>query len=129
MPLHPQAKAFLAGTEASGPPPLHELSPEEARAATGMITELVGAGPRVATVKDFTIATTAGEIGGRRYEPDVCEHRQVDRVLVREGAAVERDDPVLDETGARIQVAEKSPSGVTPRGGTPLVDRAAGRRN
>lgn len=118
MPLHPQAKAFLAGIEASGAPPLHELSPEEARAATGMITELVGAGPRVATVEDFTIATTAGEIGGRRYEPDVCEHRQVDRVPVREGAAVERDDPVLDEPGARIQVAEKSPSGVTPRHGT-----------
>ena len=70
MPLHPQAKAFLDGIEASGAPPLHELSPEEARAATGMITELVGAGPRVATVEDFTIATTAGEIGTRRYEPE-----------------------------------------------------------
>jgi acetyl esterase len=70
MPLHPQAKAFLAGIEASGAPPLHELSPEEARAATGMITELMGAGPRVATVEDFTIATTAGEIGARHYEPE-----------------------------------------------------------
>ena len=70
MSLHPQAKAFLAGIEASGAPPLHELSPEAARAATGMITELVGAGPQVATVEDFTIATSAGEIGGRRYEPE-----------------------------------------------------------
>ena len=70
MALHPQAKAFLAGVEASGAPPLYELSPEDARAATGVITELMGPGPQVATVEDFTIATGAGEIGARRYEPD-----------------------------------------------------------
>jgi len=40
MAIHPQAKAFLAGIEASGAPPLHELTPDEARAATAMITEL-----------------------------------------------------------------------------------------
>jgi acetyl esterase len=70
MALHPQAKAFLAGMEASGAPPLHELSPEDARAATGMITELMGPGPEVATVEDFTITTPAGEVGARRYEPE-----------------------------------------------------------
>jgi len=70
MALHPQAKAFLAGVEASGAPPLYELSPEDARAATGVITELMGPGPQVATVEGFTIATGAGEIGARRYEPD-----------------------------------------------------------
>jgi acetyl esterase len=70
MALHPQAKAFLAGFQASGAPPLHELTPEEARAATATITELIGAGPHVATVEDFTIQTTAGEIRARRYEPD-----------------------------------------------------------
>jgi acetyl esterase/lipase len=70
MALHPQAKAFLAGMEASGAPPLHELTPEEARAATGVITELIGAGPPVATVEDFAIATTAGTIGARRYVPE-----------------------------------------------------------
>ena len=48
MALHPQARAFLAGMEGSGAPPLHELTPEEARAATGVITELIGAGPPVA---------------------------------------------------------------------------------
>ena len=69
MPLHPQAKAFLAGVEASGAPPIYELSPEDARAATGMLTELMGPGPVVGTVEDFTIATTAGDIGARRYEP------------------------------------------------------------
>jgi len=70
MALHPQAKAFLAGMEASGAPPLYELTPEEARAATGMITELIGAGPEIANVEDFTIPTSAGEIGARRYVPD-----------------------------------------------------------
>jgi len=70
MALHPQAKAFLAGIEASGAPPLYELTPEEARAATGIITGLIGAGPEVATVEDFTIATAAGHVRARRYVPD-----------------------------------------------------------
>ena len=60
MGLNPQAKAFLAGMEASGAPPLYELSPEEARGATGMITELIGAGPEVAIVEDFRCDTTTG---------------------------------------------------------------------
>jgi acetyl esterase len=69
MALDPQAKAFLAGMEAAGAPPLYELTPEEARGATGMITELIGAGPEVATVEDFTCATTTGTITARRYVP------------------------------------------------------------
>ena len=69
MGLDPQAKAFLAGMEASGAPPLYELSPEEARGATGMITELIGAGPEVAMVEDFRCATTTGTIGARSYVP------------------------------------------------------------
>jgi acetyl esterase len=70
MALDPQAKAFLAGMQASGAPPLYELTPEEARGATAMITELIGAGPDVATVEDFRCATSAGSIGARRYVPD-----------------------------------------------------------
>ena len=70
MALHPQAKALLAGIEASGAPPLHQLTPAEARAATGMFTELIGSGPEVASVQDFTIAKAAGEIGARRYAPE-----------------------------------------------------------
>jgi acetyl esterase len=69
MALNPQAKAFLAGIEASGAPPLYELTPEEARGATGMITELIGDGPEVSTVEDFTCATATGTIGARRYVP------------------------------------------------------------
>ena len=70
MALNPQAKAFLAGVEASGAPPLYELTPEEARDATGMITELIGAGPEVARDEDFRCDTTSGTIGARRYEPE-----------------------------------------------------------
>jgi acetyl esterase len=70
MALHPQAKAFLAGIEASGAPPLYELTLEEARGATGMITELIGAGPEVAIVEDFTCPTTTGSIAARRYVPE-----------------------------------------------------------
>jgi len=69
MALNPQAKAFLAGIEASGAPPLYELTPEEARSATGMITELIGAGPEVPTVEDFRCATATGTIAARRYVP------------------------------------------------------------
>jgi acetyl esterase len=69
MGLDPQAKAFLAGMEASGAPPLYELTPEEARGATGMITELIGAGPEVSSVEDFRCATATGTIGARRYDP------------------------------------------------------------
>jgi len=70
MGLDPQAKAFLAGMEASGAPPLYELPLEEARGATGMITELIGAGPEVAMVEDFRCATTTGTIGARSYVPE-----------------------------------------------------------
>jgi acetyl esterase/lipase len=69
MALDPQAKAFLAGMEASGAPPLYELTPKEAREATGMITELIGAGPDVPTVEDFRCATASGTIAARRYVP------------------------------------------------------------
>jgi acetyl esterase/lipase len=70
MALDPQAKAFVAGIEASGAPPLYELPPADARAATGLITELIGPGPALATVEDFTIAATAGGIRARRYRPE-----------------------------------------------------------
>ena len=70
MPLHPQAAAFLAGMQASGAPPMYELSPTEARAGTAMITELIGPGPQTMAVEDCTMATTAGEIAARRYVPE-----------------------------------------------------------
>jgi acetyl esterase len=69
MPLHPQATALLAMIEASGLPPLYELSAVDARAQAATLTELVGAGPDVAHVEDFVIPTSAGEIAARLYAP------------------------------------------------------------
>jgi acetyl esterase len=68
--LHPQARALLDQVEASGLPPLNELSPADARAQAALMTDLIGAGPPVATVEDFVIPTTAGEISARRYVPE-----------------------------------------------------------
>jgi acetyl esterase len=69
MPLHPQAKAFLAMVEQAGLPELHELTPPEARAQTSALRKLVGAGPDVAHVDQLSVPTSAGEIPGRRYAP------------------------------------------------------------
>lgn len=70
MPLHPQAQAFLATIEAAGLPKLNELSAPQARAQMAALRGLVGAGPDVAQVEDFSIPTTAGEIAARRYVPE-----------------------------------------------------------
>ena len=50
--------AFIATLAASGLPPLHELSPHEARAAGARMAELYGRGPEMARVEDV-------ELGGR----------------------------------------------------------------
>jgi acetyl esterase len=70
MPLHPQATALLAMIEDSGAPPLYELSAVDARAQAATLNELVGAGPELPRVEDFSIPTTAGQIAARRYVPD-----------------------------------------------------------
>jgi acetyl esterase len=70
MPLHPQVKAFLAMVEESGQPHLYEQSPAEARAQTAAMRQLIGAGPDVAHVEDFSLPTSAGEIPARRYAPN-----------------------------------------------------------
>ncbi|MGN6868670.1 MAG: alpha/beta hydrolase [Solirubrobacteraceae bacterium] len=69
MPLHPQVRVMLDQIEQSGLPQLHELPPVDARAQAKLMTELVGAGPDVARVSDFSIPTSGGEIPARRYVP------------------------------------------------------------
>lgn len=69
MPLHPQVRAMLDQIEESGLPHLEELPPVDARAQAKGMTELVGAGPEVARVSDFSIPTSEGEIPARRYVP------------------------------------------------------------
>lgn len=69
MPLHPQVRAMLDQIAASGLPQLHELPPADARAQAKLMTELVGAGPEVARVSEFSIPRSGGEIPARRYVP------------------------------------------------------------
>ena len=70
MTLHPQARGLLDQVEDLGLPHLNELSPEDARTQAAAFNEIVGPGPEVALVQDFTIATTRAEIQARRYVPD-----------------------------------------------------------
>jgi len=69
MPLHPQVRAMLDQMEESGLPQLNELPPVDARAQAKLMTELVGPGPEVARVSEFSIPTSEGEISARRYVP------------------------------------------------------------
>jgi acetyl esterase len=70
VPLHPQVRGFLDEVEGSGLPPLNELPADKAREQAGLMTEYVGAGPEVATVENFAIPASGGEIPARRYAPD-----------------------------------------------------------
>ncbi len=70
MALHPQVRAMLDQIEESGLPQLYELPPEGARAQAKLMTELVGAGPQVARLDEFSIPTSAGEVAARRYVPE-----------------------------------------------------------
>jgi acetyl esterase len=67
MPLHPQVQALLKTVEESGLPPLNELSPEDAREQALTMREIVGAGPDLPRVEDFTIPVSDGPIDARRY--------------------------------------------------------------
>jgi acetyl esterase len=67
MALHPEVQALLQMVEESGLPPPNELSPEDAREQTSTLRDIVGPGPEVPNVEDFTIPVSAGSIGARRY--------------------------------------------------------------
>jgi acetyl esterase len=69
MTLDPQLRAFLDEVEAAGLPKLNELTPAEARQQALDGLELIGRGPDLPTVEDFGLATRAGEISARLYEP------------------------------------------------------------
>ena len=73
MPLHPEALEFLQAAHDSGEPPLHELSPVEARAAAHGLTQLIGAGPQLDAVHELSIPVSGAEIAGRRYVPRDAE--------------------------------------------------------
>ena len=53
--LDEASTGFIADLAASGLPPLHELTPPEARAAGARMAELYGRGPRIARVEDVEL--------------------------------------------------------------------------
>ncbi len=70
MALHPQVRELLKLVEESGLPPLNELSPPAAREQATTLIPLVGPGPELANVRNFTIPTSAGSIPARSYAGD-----------------------------------------------------------
>ena len=61
MPLHPQVKAALDAMTAAGPP-LHKLSPQEARKALEAMRATKGEVERVAKVEDRTFHGPGGKL-------------------------------------------------------------------
>src|SRR5215207_11690738 len=56
--LDEASASFLAELAASGLPPLHTLSPQEAREAGGQMAALYGRGPQMARVEDVELGAT-----------------------------------------------------------------------
>jgi acetyl esterase len=69
MPLHPQVKKVLEQMAAAGPP-LHHLSPVEARKAIEVMRATAGEPERVAKVENRTFRGPAGNLPVRIYTPD-----------------------------------------------------------
>jgi acetyl esterase len=68
MPIDPQVEAFLEEQKEFGAPPLHALSPEEARATSA--AEGLGPAEPVAKMHDRRVPGPAGEIPIRVYLPE-----------------------------------------------------------
>src|SRR4051794_12373046 len=59
--LDETSAGFIASLRTNGLPPLHELSPGEARAAGARLVELHGHGPPMLRVEDVEVATGDGD--------------------------------------------------------------------
>src|SRR5689334_24682878 len=70
MPLDPQARALLDMLAASGAPPLHMLSIEDARQSMIQMAAMAGPPEPVAKVEDRQIPGTGGAIPVRIYTPE-----------------------------------------------------------
>jgi acetyl esterase len=68
MPVDDATAAFLAAMAQAGPP-VHELDPPTARAATGALQPLYGQGPEPDSVEDVKLAVTGGTIELRVLRP------------------------------------------------------------
>lgn len=71
MPIDPQVQAFLDELTALGAPPLHSLSPEEARRVAAADAHALGPPERMAEVEDRVVPGPGGRIPIRVYTPQV----------------------------------------------------------
>ncbi|MGY1664219.1 alpha/beta hydrolase [Geodermatophilus sp. SYSU D00705] len=69
MALDEATTAFLTQMAAGGGPPLHEMTPQEARGLTAALRELYGPGPEVHEVRDERVPVAGGEILVRVLTP------------------------------------------------------------
>jgi acetyl esterase len=67
--LHPQAQAMLDAGKAAGGPPLYEMTVPQAREMMAMVAGLIGPGPELASVSDFSIDGSGRTIAARSYFP------------------------------------------------------------
>lgn len=67
--LHPQARALLEEATEQDWPPLHSLSPSDARAQVDREVEVIGPGPEVASVTGIAIVAGDTTIPARVYAP------------------------------------------------------------
>jgi acetyl esterase len=70
MPLDPNVKTLLDQMESIGAPPLHTLTPEQARASMDAMVAMMGPGEEVASVEDRTIDAGGQTLPVRIYRPD-----------------------------------------------------------
>ena len=71
MPVDPQVGALLDQLAASGEPPLHERTVDEARFIAHVLTALDAPGEEVADVTDTAVPGAAGPVPVRVYRPEV----------------------------------------------------------
>lgn len=69
MALDEATRAFLAQMAESGMPPLHEMSPTDARGLGGALRDMYGPGPEVGDVSEHAVPVEGGEITVRVLAP------------------------------------------------------------
>ena len=73
MPVDPQVQVLLDALAAAGTPPLHTLSPPEARAAYAALAQARTGTGDVAATEDRVVASPAGDVPVRLYRPEGVE--------------------------------------------------------
>jgi len=77
MALDQHTAALLERLAAAGGPPMHHLSPAEARARMAALTALYPPGPELGRVEDLAVPTRSGPVGCRLLAPEPGRARGV----------------------------------------------------